>query len=91
MLPAQKRSPPRQRSEKPDFPALLALSAFPDGIGKRWESGGQFCYPGPCPDVSAPRISVPPPDPVTESVGARLRGFLFESDPVWRWWRRRAG
>ena len=22
------------------------------------------------------------------SPGARLRGFLFESDPVWRWWRR---
>jgi hypothetical protein len=22
-------------------------------------------------------------------VGARLRDFLFESDPVWRWWGRR--
>jgi hypothetical protein len=26
------------------------------------------------------------------TVGARMRDFLFESDPVWRWWgRRRAG
>jgi hypothetical protein len=24
------------------------------------------------------------------TVGARLRGFLFESDPVWKWWRRRS-
>jgi hypothetical protein len=31
-----------------------------------------------------------PQDPVTKPVGARLRGFLFESDPVWRWWRRRS-
>jgi excisionase family DNA binding protein len=32
----------------------------------------------------------PSQDPVTESAGARLRNFLFESDPVWRWWRRSA-
>jgi hypothetical protein len=32
-----------------------------------------------------------PPDPVTESVGARLRDFWFESNPPWRWrWRRRS-
>ena len=29
-------------------------------------------------------------DPVTKPAGARLRDFLFESDPVWRWWRRRS-
>jgi hypothetical protein len=28
--------------------------------------------------------------PVTKPVGARLRDFLFEPDPVWRWWRRSA-
>ena len=32
-----------------------------------------------------------PPEPVTASAGARLRDFLFESDPVWRWWHRRVG
>jgi hypothetical protein len=45
------------------------------------------------------RLPLPPPaaeeeepdsDPVTKSVGARLRGFLFESDPIWNWWRRRS-
>ena len=32
----------------------------------------------------------PPQEPVTESVGARLRDFWFESDPIWTWWRRRS-
>jgi hypothetical protein len=49
--------------------------------------------------AEAQRLALPPPatekgepapDPVTASAGARLRGFLFESDPVWNWWRRRS-
>jgi hypothetical protein len=60
------------------------------------EHAKQLALPAPKPQetpaTTPATVIVPAPDPVTESVGARLRDFLFESDPVWRWkWRRRSG
>jgi hypothetical protein len=55
----------------------------------------QLRLPAPKPQETAPATQAgqgtPPQDPVTKPVGARLRGFLFESDPIWNWWRRRVG
>jgi hypothetical protein len=54
----------------------------------------------PAPSATAPEHGAPAVEqgatPAEEgierdaTVGVRLRGFLFESDPVWNWWRRRS-
>lgn len=51
-----------------------------------WQAEAQrLALPAPQPTGQG----APSPDPVTKPVGARLRNFLFESDPVWTWWGRR--
>jgi hypothetical protein len=54
-----------------------------------WQAEAQrLALPEPRSSVAgaAPPLENPP---VTKPVGARLRDFLFESDPIWRWPRRR--
>ena len=46
----------------------------------------QHVTPG-APPKTPTMVSEPPP--TGRTAGARMRGFLFESDPIWTWWGRR--